>query len=110
MIQRTLRAWFRRDPFPGLAGGLGMARVNDRKLQPAVGDPLSEGLGAVRRAVVSLQGRGAHEDDELRILGIRLPVKLRAAGELPLHELVSHGLAGEVEGPLTDRGMPVSVE
>jgi len=43
------------------------------------------------------------------MLGVGLPVELRPAGEFAFHELVGHGLAGEIKRALTDRRVAVGV-
>ena len=70
---------------------------------------LGDLLGSKRRAIVGFIRIGAHKEDELRVAGVRLPVKLAAAREFTLDELIAHGLAGEIEGSLADGGVAVGV-
>jgi hypothetical protein len=96
-------------PFPRPSCSLGAAGVHHGDLAAFVHHALGDLAGAHGWAVVGLIGACAHEEEELGVARVCLPIELAAIGEFPFDKLVAHGLAGEVERPLADGGVPVGI-
>ena len=97
------------DPAAPLRGQLGEAGIHHGDLQLAVRHALGHAGRAVGGAVVSVEEVGPHEQHELGVLQIHLPVELLAVLEGVAHILLADGLGGEVERALADGRMAVGV-
>ena len=74
-----------------------------------IGGAYAHHLPGPRRPVICLINIGADKNDELRITGVGLPVKLVAVRPFSFDKLVAHGFAGEIHRSLADRRMAVGI-